>query len=67
MAKLTDYPRQTEVIFMPDGTTRERNKIWLRSDQEKPTEGVAYPDMILETDTANLYYFNDNTKQWDRQ
>lgn len=65
--KATDYPRQTEVIFMPGGTTRERQIIWLRSNQPKPTVGVAYPDLIIETDTCNNYYFNDETRQWDLQ
>lgn len=63
--KATDYPRQTEVIFMPGGATRERQMIFLKSTQPKPTVGVAYPDICFETDTRKLSYFNDETRQWD--
>lgn len=63
--KATAYIRQTEVVFMPNGSTRERQLIFLRSDQPKPTVGVAYPDVCFETDTRKTSYFNNETRQWD--
>ncbi len=63
---IDQYPHQKELIQIPGGA-RWRHIIWLRSSQPKPTVGVAYPDLIIETDTCNTYYFNDETRQWDLQ
>lgn len=64
--KVTDYPHQKEQIYTPGGA-RWRYLVFLRSNQPKPNVGIAYPDAVLETDTGNLYYYNDATHQWDAQ
>lgn len=64
--KVTNYPHQKELVHIPGGA-RWRHIIFLRSNQPKPNVGVAYPDLILETDTGNTYYYNDETRQWDLQ
>lgn len=69
MAKAPEYlnfPRQTEIIIMPDGSSRELQKLWVKSTQTKPKVGMAYPDCCLETDTGKYFFFNDDTQDWDQ-